>query len=492
MTPTATEPSRNPRLRKALLVACLLIAAGIGSPQAVRAQPIITGISDPATTDGGDQLAFSRIRETGARFVRLTVFWPSVAPGHGPGEEPTNPSDPGYAWAGVDAQVLAAEKADLVPLFQIYGAPQWAQRCKKDSETGAPCNLDPKALAQFATAAARRYSGTFKNLPRVRYWQVQNEPNLYFFFNPQFKDGKAVSPGLYRAILNRFSAAVKTVHPSNLVVTAGLAPIGRPHATVAPLRFARLLLCMRGRANPRPTPGGCAGGIHFDIFSMHPYTTGGPTHQAYAPDDVSLGDLPELRRLLNAADRAGRIRGAFKRTPLWVTEFSWDSKPPDPGGLPTRIHARWTSEAVYRAWKAGVQAFFWFGLRDQDRGGLPFDQTVQSGLYFRGPTLEEDRPKRALRAFRFPFVAFRGESGVRFWGRTPTSQGGEVQLLIRKGQRWRSLKRARANGNGIFSGSVSTTYGRALHGLVKARFRTDASVPFSLHPVKDFYQPPFG
>jgi len=492
MTPTLTMPLRIHRLHRALLVSFLLMGVGLLSLQAIRAQPLLTGISDPATTEGGDRLAFSRIQEAGARFVRLTVSWPSVAPAGSAGDEPTNPSDPGYTWAGVDAQVLAADEAGLVPLLQIYGAPRWAQRCHRHSQSGAPCNLDPKALADFATAAARRYGGSFRDLPRVRYWQVQNEPNLYFFFNPQFKQGKAVSPGLYRTILNRFSAAVKAVRGSNLVVTAGLAPIGRPHATIAPLRFARLLLCMQGRRHPRPAPSGCAGGVHFDIFSMHPYTTGGPTHRASAPDDVSLGDLPELRRLLSAADRAGHIKGAFGHTPLWVTEFSWDSKPPDPGGLPTGIHARWTSEALYRAWQAGVQAFFWFGLRDQDRGGAPFDQTVQSGLYFRGPTLADDRPKRALRAFRFPFVAFRSAKGVMFWGRTPTSESGEVRLLIRKGGRWTPLKSVRANPNGFFQGSVPTPYGRGLRGLVKARYRTGASVPFSLHPVKDFYQPPFG
>jgi hypothetical protein len=35
-------------------------------------------------------------------------------------------------------------------------------------------------------------------------------------------------------------------------------------------------------------------------------------------------------------------------------------------------------------------------------------------------------------------------------------------------------------------------YGRYKHGTVRARYRGEKAVPFSLHPVKDFYQPPFG
>ena len=78
----------------------------------------------------------------------------------------------------------------------------------------APCDPLPTMLADFARAAAERYSGTFEDLPRVKYWQVQNEPNLRLFFNPQFNGkGQKVSPTIYRRILNKTYPAIKSGHP---------------------------------------------------------------------------------------------------------------------------------------------------------------------------------------------------------------------------------------------------------------------------------------
>jgi hypothetical protein len=384
--------------------------------------------------------------------------------------------------------VIAATGANLIPLVQIFGAPRWAQRCKSaDTSYGAPCDPDPMAMAQFGKAMARRYEGDM-GLPQVRYYQVQNEPNLYLFFNPQFRQGKPVSPLLYRALVNRFSTAVKSVDSSNLIVAGGLAPLERPGG-LGPMDFMRRLLCMTGREHPVPS---CEATTAFDIWAMDPYTTGGPTHHAAGIDDVSLGDLPKMERLLQAADRAGHISGSFSQTPFWIAEFSWDSKPPDPGGLPMSIHARWTAEALYRAWKAGVTTFLWFELRDQDPDGKPYSESVQSGLYFRGATVAQDKPKLTLRAFRFPFVAFRRNHGVAFWGRTPDSAPGAVRLRVEVGGGWSALRTAHADSSGIFHGLIRTSYGRDGTGRVKASYEATDSVPFSLHYVRDFYQPPFG
>jgi hypothetical protein len=246
---------------------------------------------------------------------------------------------------------------------------------------------------------------------------------------------------------------------------------------------------MRGRSHPVKS---CDKTANFDIWAMDPYTTGGPTHHAAGPDDVSLGDLPEMHRLLRAADRAGRIVGSSQETPFWIAEFSWDSNPPDPGGLPIRLHARWCAEALYRAWKAGVTTFLWYELRDQDPMGKPYSQSVQSGLYFRGATVEQDRPKLTLRAFRFPFVAFRRPHGIAVWGRTPDSGPGPVTISAERGSGWTRLRLLQADRSGIFHGLVRTPYGSGGTGRVKASYAGADSVPFSLQPVRDFYQPPFG
>ncbi len=455
-------------------------------------RPLVTGVADPQANALGDQTTFDRIRDAGARFVRLTILWEQVAPRSEPLVWlPDSPADLNYDWTTVDREVQMADRAGLEPLFQVYGAPAWAQRCTTVTDFGAPCDPDPAALADFAKAAAQRYSGSFLGLPRVRYWEPQNEPNLQVFFNPQFRNRRPVSPLLYRTLLNRFSDAVKSVDASNLVVTAGFGPLERP-GSIGPLDFVRRMLCMKGRRRPRPAGRGCEGGVRFDILATNPFTTGAPTREGPDPDDVSLGDLPEMRRLLRAAERAGRIDTDLARVPFWVTEMSWDSKPPDPGGLPEGLHARWAAEAIYRAWSAGVEMFMWYELRDNARDGSPYDETVQSGLYLRGESVAQDRPKLALQAFRFPFVAFSRNGGVYVWGRTATSTPGRVVLEGKTAGGWRTIGTTRARRDGIFSKLLTGPFGRRGKGLVRARHRGDAARAFSLQPVRDFYHPPFG
>lgn len=484
-------PSRRERCRASLLVTACAVLAIAALPSAAAAGPLVTGV-----TNIEDQvpLGFERARATGAEFVRIPLEWAGIAPAKEPANwQPQDPTDPAYHWQAADDAVAAAVGAGLVPVLQVDGGPAWAQRCKAPPYAMVGmCNTDPDALAAFATAAAHHYSGQVAGVPRVQYWQALNEPNLSLFFNPQFDGDTPVSPGLYRGLLNRFYAAVKGVDASNLVISAGLGPIAVPSYTIGPLRFARLLLCMQGHNHPRPTPGDCEGGVDFDIFAIHPYTTGGPTHEG-GVNDVELGDLGELRTLIDAADKAGRINGAFRHTPLWITEFSWDSNPPDPGGLPMRILKRWVAEALYVAWRAGVSHFFWYSLQDgKHNAGEPYSQTLESGLYFRGATVAEDQPKPSLYAFRFPFVSYSRSSGLYFWGRTPTSTRGKVVIQVHGTERWRKVAVERADENGIFQGTVRTRYGRDHHGTVRAVYHRVRSVPFSLKPVPDFRQPPFG
>ena len=477
-------------LATAFLLAALALMLQPGDGAAAT-RPFETGLSGLRDFN---PLSFERTRGTGAEFVRLVVDWPNIAPKSQPASwQPQNPADPHYDWSNLDTGVTEAVRAGLNPVLLVDGAPTWAQRCTPppNLQVGGMCDPDPAALAAFATAAARRYSGTFGGLPRVQYWQGLNEPNLTLFFYPQFNtEFKSLSPGLYRVLANSFYGAVKAVDPSNLVIAAGLGPTELHGYNIGPLRFTRELLCMKGRKHPKPIKGKCPGGVHFDIFDIHPYSTGGPTHEG-GPNDVQIGGLARLQVLLKAADKANRIRGEFKRTPLWIMEFSWDSDPPDPGGLPMSILTQWTAEAMHEAWAAGVTHFFWYSLRDE-----PFEPsnpvTVQSGLYFRSDSLANDQPKEVLTTFRFPFVAFARRKGLEYWGRTPTSSGGTVEIQVLRGGKWKRAAYVRASSNGVFGGTAKTRYGKDKRGAARALFGPRTSVPFPMKRVGDFRHPPFG
>lgn len=485
----------RPRSAALWLLIALSLAAGLLAAAAERAEatpPLRTGVS---YVYGNDPVEFRNVAATGAKLVMTPLKWAAIAPKTEPaGWDPANPADPHYRdWEFYDLWVGRAVEAGLTPILQVRGAPEWAQGCPTPGYSDSPCNLRAEPLEAFATAAARRYSGQFQGLPRVRYWQGLNEPNLNYYFRPQYEGGKIVSPALYRTLINRFYAAVKAVNPSNLVIAAGLSPLAQKGFSIGPMNFTRRLLCMTGRRDPKPLPGNCEGGVHFDIFDMHPYTSGGPTHEG-GIDDVELGDIPELVELLKAADRAGRIKGnKFKRTPLWILEMSWDSNPPDPTGLPMKIEMQWISEALYRTWKAGVHSFAWFTLVDFDPHPPEEQEILQSGLYFYAPNPAEMQPKPLMGSFRFPFVAFpKKGKGMLVWGRTPNSRRGKVAVEARRGGDWRRIGVVRAGGNGIFSATLKSGYGGNKKGAVRATYLGQASPSFPMNPVGDFFQPPFG
>jgi hypothetical protein len=144
----------------------------------------------------------------------------------------------------------------------------------------------------------------------------------------------------------------------------------------------------------------CRDAVHFDVWSHHPYTTGGPFGRAKIRDDVMLGDLPRMRALLRAGVRLHHLVSSHP-VKFWVTEFGWDTRPPRPNAAPLGLAARWTAESLHQMWLSGVSLVTWYLLQD-----YPSPSPYQSGFYFNSDSLADARPKPSLTAFRFPFVAY--------------------------------------------------------------------------------------
>lgn len=471
------------RHRRAVGLATTAAVVLLAVPAAYASHPIRTGFY--LGVPGADnELAYQRARDAGTSVVRLTVRWSDVATGTAPPADPTNPDDPAYNWNRVDAQVDLAVAQHLAPMLTIYHAPTWAESGSGDPSTGG-AGVDANAFAQFAEAAARRFDGNHGH-PRITYWEVWNEANVQSYLAPQFVRGAPAAPAAYRAMVNAFAAAVHGVDPGNLVVAGGLSPftvVSGDTVTIGPLRFMRSMLCMSGGAHPRPT---CNTEASFDVWSTHPYTSGNATHHASNPDDVSLGDLPKVRALLDAAYAAGHIV-ATRSPSLWVTEFSWDTKPPDPGGVPLPLHARWTAEALYQMWSSGVDVVIWLQLYDDPYPADP----AQAGLYFLPPANpERARAKPSLTAFTFPFVAYRRTNGVYVWARTPWGQPGTVVVQRRVGGTWRRVATLRSDAFGIVSRTIPGRFAAAdwLRAVTSGR----DSLPFGLTQPPDRFVNPFG
>ena len=372
----------------AIAVAGLLLSL---APSVAHAAKFQTGFADTLFSSP-DPLTratwLDRARSARSGVVRIDVSWNAVAPA----VEPPDPTDPAaYDWGALPAAAADAKARGLKVLLTVSNAPEWAEAPGRPF--GAPSGTwkpDPEKFGQFARALAARFSSS------VRRYQAWNEPNLYTFLNPQYEGKNLVAATNYRRMLNAFYDGINAVQPSAFVVTAGTAPYGGPPGgnRTRPLAFLRKFLCLRGRGKLKPVR--CGGDKpKFDALAHHPInTSGGPTRSAFHPDDASTPDVHNVVRTLRKAERTNRVRG---RHQVWLTEFWWETKPPDQcTGIPLRRHKRWIMQALRSFKRQGARVAINFQIRD-----TPYDPaacgraTFQSGAFF-----ADGSRKPAFRAFR--------------------------------------------------------------------------------------------
>ncbi len=293
---------------------------------------------------------------------------------------------------------------------------------------------------------AKRYNGTHRDparanqrLPAVHIWATWNEPNHSAFLLPQWRryQGQWMprSPHLYRELHQRGYAAIKRVDPTNQVLignTAALGGLARgPRRTVAPLRFIRELACVDRRGRPLEDRPECADfkPLVADGFAHHPYSLyDSPDVPSVHPEQVTMGDLDRLSRLLDQLYRLGRTTTRF---PILITEYGYETNPPDQlRGVSLRRQARYHGLATYLAWRQqDVTSFAQFLMNDiappAGAGNDPYEnaRNWQSGLYF-----HDGRAKDlAVQAFRTPFWAevrnLAGQNAVVLFGQVRPSEG---------------------------------------------------------------------
>jgi hypothetical protein len=294
-------------------------------------------------------------------------------------------------------------------------------------------------IEDYAVAIATRYSGHFPDpsdpqtkLPKVWAFQLWNEPNLPDYLEPQWEHGHPVSPTLYRGMENAFYRGIKSVDPGALVVTAGTAPFGDPAPIgprLMPALFWRQALCVQ-RLGSMLRDTHCKDPMHFDALAHHPYSVGAPTTRALNPDDVSIPDMGKLTRILRVAERGGTALPHIHHQ-VWVTETGYNTKPPNPEGIPVGEDARWVEQTLELLWRQGVSLVTWNNVVDMPPDPSYFT-TSQSGVYYL-----DGRAKPALAAFRFPLVAWRQRGTVQIWGRAPSN--GRLVLEEHDGNKWKTI-----------------------------------------------------
>jgi hypothetical protein len=366
----------------------LLAAVACALALAAPARSFDTGLLDPLFTssNGGErQAVFDEAKQARAGTVRLNLIWRAVAASKP--ADPADPADPAYNFGAIDAAVEDAAQRGLRVLLTITSAPNFAEGANRPGNVAAGTwKPKPKAFGQFARAVAKRYSGSFSGLPRVRYLQAWNEANLDVHLSPQYVGRKSFAPSHYREMLNAFYRGVHAVQPKAKVVSTGTAPYGdqRGGARTRPLTFWRKVFC------------DCKHKPHLDVLAHHPInTSGGPHRSAVHPADASTPDFKNVRRILRKAERAHQVKPGGHR-PLWATELWWESKPPDRCGVPLKKHARWIKTAIRLLRHQGASTVIYLSVRDQEpQANECGRERLQAGLEF-----ANGEHKPAFRAFR--------------------------------------------------------------------------------------------
>ena len=436
------------KLVRILFVLALLLAefavldaskAGASSTQATMLQ------DDNDLLYGSQELRDKRLDEfksLGVDIVKVRVRWRDIAASR-PSGDPADPASYGASWDPYQAVVDGAAARNMDVLFQLGGtAPNWASgRSPVDRPSAS-------AFGKFTEAVGRRF-------PQVHKFSVWNEPNLVSWLAPQVKGGVPQAPRIYRGLLNAANNALQASgHGSDELLLGELLPFARSNREaknkIRPLAFLRELACVdkhyRAFRGSTARKRGCKGfeALPGSGLAYHPYTlAGGPNVRTPHPDDASIRDLGRVTRVLNKLRSKKRIQRSSM--PIWITEFGFQTNPPDRYASPIKKVPGFMGQSEFLAFKnRRVASYSQYPLID-DKGR---DTGFQSGLRFSSGR----KKKGVFDAFRHPFWARRSGSRVELFGGIRAAESGTVSLeskLGRKGK-WKAIGSADLNSRGYF------------------------------------------
>ena len=295
MTRKAITPRRTITglaIAGAAAAALALPATGVGAVAALQDDVLAIAPLNQVPT------RVALVTQTKAKVTRVDILWNFVAPTRP--ANPTDPNDPAYNWTRLDAIFSGLAAANIRIIVSTYSTPDWAvagNNPKRLSQYN-PNAPRPADYAAFMRAAATRYSGAFvppgavAPLPRIRHWEVWNEPNIVQFFR---YNGKSSIP--------RYKALVKAVYPQihaanpRAIVIAG---VGGPRSSTGDGNIGARNW-MNALVNDKS--------VKFDAYSQHIYPSQGPkfTSKAYAKAFPTWSSLPEIYAALNKKKKGMKL-----------------------------------------------------------------------------------------------------------------------------------------------------------------------------------------
>src|SRR3954469_17952039 len=407
--------------------------------------------------DRRDQ-TLDELRDLGVDVIRANVIWNRYAPSPRSKRKPqfdaTNPD--AYALGELDALVAGAGARGMTVLLTPTGpGPAWASSCGGSASARRICSPKPAEYGKFVTAPGRRF-------PSVNRWSLWNEPNQGGWLTPQWKkSGRThipASPAIYRNLVRAATGALDaTGHGSDQILLGETAPIGRTSGSyarrsLAPADFYRELFCLdkRGRKlrGKAARIRGCASFKRLAVTGIahHPYTRGAGQSLArrVGKGDITLAQISRLSTWINRGAHQRRIPG---RLPIWITEFGFQTNPPDRfAGTSLTHQAGWLNQADWLAWRnSRIRSVAQYEMRDERSTGA-----FQTGLRFLN-----GKAKPALAAYRLPIWAIASGGSTKIWlqvrpaAHLTEPQTVTLQYLPRGKHSWRTAGTYTVNSGGF-------------------------------------------
>ena len=284
--------NEDDRGRVTLFVVLFAVAACVAAGSAQASKGVRYGIQDDAWLEFGPGTLNQRLatfKRLGVPLVRFTLHWNEIALRRP--KDPTSPRDRAYDWRRPDRILRGLRRYGLTPVLTLVGTPAWANGGR--APNFAPPR--PRDFRAFARAAAKRY-------PWVRYWLIWNEPNKRLWLRP-------TKAAIYvQHLLNPGYEAIHAVLPHAQVGGGVTAPRGGLGG-VAPVTW------LRGMARAH---------AKLDAYAHHPY----PSKPTETPSSggckncpsITMATIPKLLIL---------VRRYFGPKPVWLTEYGYQTNPPD-------------------------------------------------------------------------------------------------------------------------------------------------------------------
>jgi hypothetical protein len=322
-------------------------------------------------------------------------------------------------------------------------------------------------------------------LPKVDTWSAWNEPNMPGWLTPQSHEddnGLPASPHVYRELADAtYDGLIESGHGADTILIGETAPRGASEKAVTqslpPLLFIRELYCLD--EDFRPFSGDAAarrdcpdGGVGFraahpalfdaTAFAHHPYAFEAPPSASDTQkDNVVLKDVGRLTRTLDLA--LGR-HGSSKRFKVWLTEYGYQTDPPDPYvGWSWKKQARFLQEAEWLAYRRNrVTSTAQFLLVDDaPRRDYPPSNPRHWGTFQTGLKTADGERKRAYASYQrgIHVIERRGRPTRVFgyWRAAPGPTPARIEFRRRGRKRWRLVEETETNASGYLLKKVDAT-----------------------------------